>query len=46
MAILRLFRSETLRLMVMGFVLGTVGFVMAQPGTAQDDGQAVIAATR
>jgi hypothetical protein len=46
MAILRLFRSETLRLMVMGFAIGTAGIVIAQPGTAQDDSANTVVASR
>lgn len=37
MAFLRLFRSETFRLLAMGFVLGTAGVALTQPSQAQAD---------
>jgi hypothetical protein len=36
MALFRLFRSETFKLVAMGFALGTAGVVVTQPGQAQD----------
>ncbi len=39
MALLRLLRSETFRLVAMGFALGTAGLALTQPSHAQDDQQ-------
>jgi hypothetical protein len=36
MALLRLFRTETFKLVAMGFALGTAGVAMTQPSQAQD----------
>jgi hypothetical protein len=36
MALLRLFRSETFKLVAMGFALGSAGLAMTQPSQAQD----------
>jgi hypothetical protein len=36
MALLRLFRSESFKLVAMGFALGTAGVMIAQPSVAQD----------
>ena len=33
--LLRLFRSEIARLMLMGFLVGSAGFALTQPGQAQ-----------
>ena len=43
MAILRLFRSEMLRLMIAGFVVAGVGLTLTQPSQAQDAEQGVAA---
>lgn len=43
MAILRLFRSEMLRLMIAGFVVAGVGLTLTQPSQAQDAAQVVAA---
>jgi hypothetical protein len=36
MALLRLLRSETFKLVAMGFMLGSAGLAMTQPSQAQD----------
>lgn len=38
MKLLKLFRSETARLMAAGFVLGAIGLAVAQPGMAHNNG--------
>ncbi|MCU0729569.1 MAG: hypothetical protein MUF41_05645 [Sphingopyxis sp.] len=40
MKILRILRSETSRLLLLGFVLGGAGVMIAQPGNAQASQQA------
>ncbi|MFM6852469.1 MAG: hypothetical protein ACKOUM_00120 [Sphingopyxis sp.] len=35
MAIIRMFRSEAVRLMLMGFLFGAAGLALTQPGEAQ-----------
>lgn len=37
MALLRLFRTETARLLIMGFLMATAGIALTQPGAAQAD---------
>ena len=37
MALLRLLRSETFRLVAMGFAIGSAGVMLSQPGQAQVD---------
>ena len=37
MKLLKLFRSETARLMAVGFVVGAIGLAVAQPGMAHDN---------
>lgn len=40
MKLLQLLKSETSRLLIAGFVIGSIGLAAAQPGTAQTDGSA------
>ena len=41
MKLLKLLRTETARLLLMGFAVGTIGLALAQPSTAQADQRAI-----
>lgn len=46
MKLLRLLRTETARLMMMGFAVGAIGLTLAQPGNAQADSPQVASQRR
>lgn len=46
MKLLRLLRTETAKMMLMGFAVGAIGLTLAQPGTAHADSQHTVAQAR
>ncbi|MEQ1509914.1 MAG: hypothetical protein ABL909_05860 [Sphingopyxis sp.] len=46
MKLLRLLRTETAKMMLMGFAIGAIGLTMAGPGNARTDSQHMAIAAR